>query len=183
MLHHVELWVPDLRRALVSWQWLLEVMGYTLFQEWPEGRSWRLGSAYIVLEQSPALTDRRHDRCRPGLNHLAFHVESQVLLDALVEQAPAHGWTLLFPETSPLRRRRSALRRVLGGCGRVRGGARRRRFLRSRCHPVETDAKRIGASGCGAWFCVPGLVQHFLERRRFRHGYGADPVYRHPRRP
>ncbi|WP_433219836.1 VOC family protein [Microtetraspora malaysiensis] len=101
MLHHVELWVPDLRRALVSWQWLLEVMGYTLFQEWPEGRSWRLGSAYIVLEQSPALTDGRHDRCRPGLNHLAFHVESQVLLDALVEQAPAHGWTLLFPERHP----------------------------------------------------------------------------------
>ncbi|MGI5492778.1 VOC family protein [Microtetraspora malaysiensis] len=101
MVHHVELWVPDLRRALVSWQWLLEVMGYTPFQEWPEGRSWRLGSAYIVLEQSPALTDGRHDRCRPGLNHLAFHIESQVLLDALVEQAPAHGWALLFPERHP----------------------------------------------------------------------------------
>ncbi|WP_067140059.1 VOC family protein [Microtetraspora malaysiensis] len=101
MMHHVELWVPDLRRALVGWQWLLEVMGYTLFQEWPEGRSWRLGSAYIVLEQSPALTDGRHDRWRPGLNHLAFHVESQILLDALVEQAPAHGWTLLFPERHP----------------------------------------------------------------------------------
>ncbi|WP_067186335.1 VOC family protein [Microtetraspora niveoalba] len=101
MLHHVELWVPDLRRSLVSWEWLMEALGYSAFQEWAEGRSWRLGSVYIVLEQSPALSDERHDRCRPGLNHLAFHVESRALLDVLVDQAGARGWTLLFPDRHP----------------------------------------------------------------------------------
>ncbi|MFC0431774.1 VOC family protein [Kutzneria buriramensis] len=77
-LHHVELWVPDLARA---------------------GRSWRLGETYIVVEESPALTSDVHDRRRPGLNHLAFHVGDRV--DSLVAAAPSHGWTLLFPDQHP----------------------------------------------------------------------------------
>jgi catechol 2,3-dioxygenase-like lactoylglutathione lyase family enzyme len=99
--HHIEIWVPDLHRAIHSWGWLLEQLGYVAFQSWPDGRSWRLGPTYIVVEQSPALTAADHDRCRPGLNHLAFHVEGTHLIDALTEQAPQHGWTLLFPDRHP----------------------------------------------------------------------------------
>lgn len=101
MLHHVELWVPDLPRAVASWQWLLESLGYTPFQEWSDGRSWRSGATYVVLEQSPALSADRHERRRPGLNHLAFHGGSRAEVDALVERAPAHGWTLMFPDRHP----------------------------------------------------------------------------------
>ncbi|MGW0522964.1 VOC family protein [Crossiella sp. NPDC003009] len=101
MLHHVELWVPDLRRAVGSFGWLLEALGYREFQRWDGGRSWRLGSTYVVLEQSPALTADRHDRCRPGLNHLAFHVEDAAAVDRLTAEAGRHGWTLLFPERHP----------------------------------------------------------------------------------
>ncbi|GAA3530649.1 hypothetical protein GCM10022419_007070 [Nonomuraea rosea] len=100
-LHHVEIWVPDLPRALASWPWLLEELGYTLFQDWPDGRSWRLGATYVVLEQSPALTSDRHDRRRPGLNHLAFHAGDRALVDSLVARAPEHGWSLLFPDRHP----------------------------------------------------------------------------------
>ncbi|MET8003642.1 VOC family protein [Nonomuraea glycinis] len=100
-LHHVEVWVPDLQRAVISWQWLLQALGYTLFQDWSAGRSWRLGATYLVLEQSSALSADRHDRCRPGVNHLAFHVEGRALVEALAEQAPAHGWTLMFPDRHP----------------------------------------------------------------------------------
>ncbi|GAA2307760.1 hypothetical protein GCM10010149_67200 [Nonomuraea roseoviolacea subsp. roseoviolacea] len=100
-LHHVEIWVPDLHRAIAAWQWLLTALGYTEFQNWSDGRSWRLGDTYLVLEQSPALSADRHDRRRPGLNHLAFHVGSRALLDALVEQGPAHGWTLMFADRHP----------------------------------------------------------------------------------
>jgi hypothetical protein len=52
-LHHVELWVPDLPRAALEWGWLLGELGYAVFQDWPQGRSWRLGATYIVIEQSP----------------------------------------------------------------------------------------------------------------------------------
>ncbi|MER5384365.1 VOC family protein [Streptomyces sp. NPDC002688] len=101
MLHHIELWVPDLGRAVRSWGWLLERLGYVPYQDWPDGRSWRLGDTYLVFEQSPALTGDRHDRLRPGLNHLAFRIERRAELDTLVEEAPGFGWTLLFPERHP----------------------------------------------------------------------------------
>jgi len=101
LLHHVELWVPDLHRAERSWGWLLTALGAEPFQSWPHGRSWRKGAVYVVIEQSPDLTDGEHDRRRPGLNHLAFHAGTPARLDELVREAPAHGWTLLFPERHP----------------------------------------------------------------------------------
>lgn len=100
-LHHVELWVPDLGRAIASIGWLLEALGYQAFQDWDDGRSWRFGETYIVVEQSPALSDGLHDRQRPGLNHLAFHSGSRSETDRLVADAAGHGWTLLFGEDHP----------------------------------------------------------------------------------
>jgi catechol 2,3-dioxygenase-like lactoylglutathione lyase family enzyme len=100
-LHHVELWVPSLERATRSWGWLLERLGFELFQDWPAGRSWRLDSTYLVFEQSPALSADRHERTRPGLNHLALHAGTRDEVDRLVAAAPEHGWTLLFPDRHP----------------------------------------------------------------------------------
>lgn len=101
LLHHVEIWVPDLRRAIVHWGWLLESLGYTVFQDWEAGRSWRLGETYLVVEQSPALSAAEHDRCRPGLNHLAFHVETSAEVDKLAAESAGHGWTLMFADKHP----------------------------------------------------------------------------------
>src|SRR5690606_17519334 len=100
-LHHVELWVPDLARAVRSWGWLLTELGYVPHQEWDAGRSWHLGPTHLVVAQSPALTATAHDRRRPGLNHLAFHVGPRARLDALVAAAPEHGWRLLFADRHP----------------------------------------------------------------------------------
>jgi catechol 2,3-dioxygenase-like lactoylglutathione lyase family enzyme len=100
-IHHLEIWVPNLDKAIASWGWLLTAMGYRMFQDWPGGRSWRAGHAYIVVEQSPARTASRHDRCRPGLNHLAFHVTSRELVDELTREAMLHGWRLMFTEQHP----------------------------------------------------------------------------------
>jgi catechol 2,3-dioxygenase-like lactoylglutathione lyase family enzyme len=100
-IHHIELWVPNLDRAIVSWGWLLTSLGYRMFQDWPGGRSWQSGHAYIVVEQSPARTALRHDRCRPGLNHLAFHVSGRDLVDDLTAEALLHGWRLMFPDEHP----------------------------------------------------------------------------------
>ncbi|HBW20406.1 MAG: VOC family protein [Streptosporangiaceae bacterium] len=100
-LHHVELWVPDLDRAVASWSWLLGELGYQACQDWPAGRSWRAGDTYIVVEQSPDLLPGRPERCRAGLNHLAFHVRDRAAVDALAAAAPAHGWQLLFADRHP----------------------------------------------------------------------------------
>ena len=100
-LHHVEVWIPDLAAASRSWGWLLGELGWTLHQDWPAGRSWRLGATYIVLEESPALTGRTHDRRAPGLNHLAFHAGPPAAVERLVTTAGEYGWTLLFPDRHP----------------------------------------------------------------------------------
>lgn len=100
-LHHVELWVPDLAGAYPGWDWLLTELGWQPFQDWPVGRSWRLDSTYLVLEESPARAGQVHDRLAPGLNHLAFHAGSTTEVDRLVAQAPTYGWTLLFPDRHP----------------------------------------------------------------------------------
>jgi hypothetical protein len=35
------------------------------------------------------------------VNHLAFHAGSRRDVDAMVVEAPAHGWSLLFTEAHP----------------------------------------------------------------------------------
>jgi catechol 2,3-dioxygenase-like lactoylglutathione lyase family enzyme len=100
-LHHVELWVPDLAGSLQPWGWLFAELGWRQFQDWPGGRSWRLGDTYIVLEQSPAMSGPTHDRLAPGLNHLAFTVVDTAAVDRLASGAPAHGWSLMFTDRHP----------------------------------------------------------------------------------
>lgn len=100
-LHHVELWVPELGRAVVEWGWLLGELGYEQFQDWAAGRSWRLGGTYLVVEQSSAMVGSEHERMHPGLNHLAFHAGTAAEVDALVGSAADHGWTALFADRYP----------------------------------------------------------------------------------
>ncbi|MFE1949627.1 VOC family protein [Streptomyces sp. NPDC059524] len=100
-LHHVEIWVPELDRALASLGWLFQTLGYAVSQSWDTGRSWSLGPTYVVLEQSTDLTADGYDRRRPGLNHLAFHVKDASTLEELVADASRNGWTLMFPELHP----------------------------------------------------------------------------------
>ncbi|MFE3943353.1 trifunctional class I SAM-dependent methyltransferase/NUDIX hydrolase/VOC family protein [Streptomyces sp. NPDC059118] len=100
-VHHIELWVPDLAAAERGWGWLLGELGHVPYQRWEHGRSWRRGDSYVVVERSPDLTPGPHDRHRPGLNHLAFHVRDRATLDALVARAPEHGWRPLFEDRYP----------------------------------------------------------------------------------
>ena len=104
MLHHLTLWVPDLGRARESWSWLLGQLGYArdrsidtvlLFRH-PDGFA-------IALEQSADMVPGMlYSRMRPGLNHLAFTLDSGPQLDALVREAPAWGWSSLHGDRHPI---------------------------------------------------------------------------------
>jgi catechol 2,3-dioxygenase-like lactoylglutathione lyase family enzyme len=100
MLHHVELWVQDLARAEATFGWLFTELGWTEYQRWNAGVSWKLDRTYVVVEQSPALTGP-HDRMKAGLNHLALHAGTRENVDRLTEAARHHGWRLMFADKHP----------------------------------------------------------------------------------
>ena len=100
-LHHVEIWVADIAAAKREWGWLLGRLGYRLGDDWGHGQAWELGSLYIVIESGPDVAPGRHDRLRPGLNHLAFHAGSRGDVEAFVADCAAGGWRLMFADRHP----------------------------------------------------------------------------------
>lgn len=104
MLHHLTLWVPDLGRSEGPWQWLLGEMGYVLDRSVERVLVFRHGGGFAVaLEQSPDMVaGALYSRLRPGVNHIAFTLESEVLLDDIVAKASDHGWSLLPIDRHPI---------------------------------------------------------------------------------
>jgi len=100
-VHHVELWVADLGRAEASLGWLFTELGWREHQRWPRGVSWRNGITYVVVEDSPDRLGDRHERTRPGLNHLALHAGDRAELDRITAAAVTHGWRLMFADRHP----------------------------------------------------------------------------------
>jgi catechol 2,3-dioxygenase-like lactoylglutathione lyase family enzyme len=103
-IHHLTLWVPDLARADESWTWLLGELGYrpdrsldaVLLLRHP-------GGAIVALESSPDMVPGMlYSRQRPGLNHIAFNVDSFERLRRIAIEAPAHGWSPLPTDRHPL---------------------------------------------------------------------------------
>ncbi|MBP7204941.1 MAG: hypothetical protein KBA54_00330, partial [Candidatus Cloacimonetes bacterium] len=86
-LHHVELYVRDLQTSRRFWSWLMERLGYKLFQDWDAGFSYLLGETYLVFVQAEErFLDIPYHRCRAGLNHLAFHAGSRKFVDELTSE-------------------------------------------------------------------------------------------------
>lgn len=102
MLHHVELYVSDLARALAFWTPLLERLGYHESQRWSEGVSYLHGETYLCFVQAPAehLPAGYHRR-RVGLNHLAFHAASRAQVDELTQWAAEAGHPVLYADRHP----------------------------------------------------------------------------------
>ena len=102
MIHHIELYVSDLKRSIDFWGWLLEELGYHAFQKWEQGQSWKLGDAYIVFVQAEEkYMDTPYHRKRVGLNHLAFHAGTRVRVDELTEVLRARGTAILYADKHP----------------------------------------------------------------------------------
>jgi len=106
MLHHVTLWVPDLQRAERSWSWLLGRLGYASDRTVGAVLLYRHpGGFAVALEQSPDMVPGMlYSRMRPGLNHLAFHVDSAALLASISDHAGDNGWSPLSGDRHPIAR-------------------------------------------------------------------------------
>ncbi|WP_026582107.1 VOC family protein [Bacillus sp. J33] len=102
LIHHIELNVSDLKASVSFWGWFLEEMGYSPFQKWEKGQSWKLGDTYIVFVQ----TEQRflavpYHRSRVGLNHLAFHGRSREQVDYITGQMEEKGVAILYKDKHP----------------------------------------------------------------------------------
>ncbi|CAM3547269.1 reverse transcriptase-like protein [Micrococcus flavus] len=100
-LHHVEIWVADLEAARASLGWLFEQLGYASGDAWAEGCTYRGAGEYLVLESGRDVAAGRHDRLRPGLNHLAFRAGTRAEVDRLAARAQERGFSLLFADRHP----------------------------------------------------------------------------------
>ncbi|MFB4212656.1 VOC family protein [Shouchella sp. JSM 1781072] len=102
LLHHIELYVSDLKKSTEFWGWLLESLGYEKYQEWDEGKSWKLGDTYMVFVQTEEkYLDPPYHRKRVGLNHLAFHAKSTAHIDEMTEAFKHKQVPILYEATHP----------------------------------------------------------------------------------
>jgi len=86
----------------VFWGWFLEALGYEPFQKWDSGKSWRSGETYIVFVQADeAFLDIPYHRKRVGMNHLAFHANSQQQVDEITDILRKKGINILYQDRHP----------------------------------------------------------------------------------
>jgi catechol 2,3-dioxygenase-like lactoylglutathione lyase family enzyme len=101
-LHHIEIYVSNLERSCEFWGWFLEFLGYSPFQVWAEGKSWKLNSTYIVFVQvQERYLHPPYHRCRVGLNHIAFLAESSDQVDQITNLILKRGLTVLYLDRHP----------------------------------------------------------------------------------
>lgn len=94
-LHHIELYVSNLKRSIDFWGWFLDEMGYEPFQEWESGRSWRLGEMYMVFVQAETrFLDIPYHWGRVALIHLAFHAASRQQVDEITRKLKSREVTI-----------------------------------------------------------------------------------------
>jgi catechol 2,3-dioxygenase-like lactoylglutathione lyase family enzyme len=102
LIHHIEINVSKLEVSINFWEWFLEELGYRPFQEWNQGKSWRLGETYIVFVQTKEkYLDVPYHRSRTGLNHLAFHADSREEVDQFTRRLEERGVTILYRDKHP----------------------------------------------------------------------------------
>jgi len=101
-LHHVEIYVHDLRSARDFWGWLLPKLGYKLYSEWGNGFDYIFGETYLVFVQTDArFRETTYHRCRAGLNHLAFQGGSRAEVDSLTDELRSRGVRILYEDRHP----------------------------------------------------------------------------------
>ena len=102
MLHHVEIYVSDLETSRAFYDFLLTKLGYSLYQEWEDGLSFKKAEQYLVFVQTPQdFLEAGYHRCRTGLNHLAFHAGTPDDIDQWRKELLTRRVKLLYNDRYP----------------------------------------------------------------------------------
>ncbi|MFD1030011.1 VOC family protein [Metaplanococcus flavidus] len=102
MLHHIELNVSNLKTSRKFYDMLFPLLGYSLYQEWAEGFSYKHKETYIVFVQTePEFLEFGYHRKSAGLNHIAFHASSSSEVDAITEKMRQSGRKILYQDRHP----------------------------------------------------------------------------------
>ncbi|MBB6452505.1 catechol 2,3-dioxygenase-like lactoylglutathione lyase family enzyme [Salirhabdus euzebyi] len=102
LLHHIEIYVSNLKQTVEFWEWFLEELGYASFQQWESGHSWKLDDTYIVFVQTEdRFLDPPYHRSRVGLNHLAFHATSRQHVDEMTNKLKEREINILYSDKHP----------------------------------------------------------------------------------
>jgi catechol 2,3-dioxygenase-like lactoylglutathione lyase family enzyme len=102
MLHHVEIYVSDLKKSTKFWTPFMQLMGYEA-EKWSGGINYlKDGQSYFCFLPAPKehLAAGYH-RKRVGLNHLAFTGNSRAHVDEIAAWVKASGFTSLYNEKYP----------------------------------------------------------------------------------
>lgn len=103
MLHHIEIYVSDLERAIRFWTPFMEKLGYEA-ERWSGGMNYVAGMTepYLCLLQvSKEHLSVGYHRKRVGLNHLAFTAKSRQHVDEVRAWLKESGHTLLYDDRYP----------------------------------------------------------------------------------
>jgi catechol 2,3-dioxygenase-like lactoylglutathione lyase family enzyme len=101
-LHHVEINVHHLSRTKAFYGWLMDELGYDVFQEWDNGISYKNGSAYLVFTQTEENYKQfSFHRKHTGLNHLAFWAKSCAHVEHLRVQLNVNKVPFLYNDQYP----------------------------------------------------------------------------------
>jgi catechol 2,3-dioxygenase-like lactoylglutathione lyase family enzyme len=77
-------------------------LGYSLYQEWEQGFSFKLGDTYLVFVQTrEGFNATEYHRCRTGLNHFAFRAASRDQVDAITTELRSRGIQILYEDRHP----------------------------------------------------------------------------------
>ncbi|MBK7252789.1 MAG: VOC family protein [Ignavibacteria bacterium] len=103
IIHHIEIYVSDLERTILFWEWLLtKKFTYEIFQKWDRGISFKLGETYIVFVQTEKkYLSNPYNRKNTGLNHLAFHCSSKEFVDTLTKELKEKSIHILYSDRHP----------------------------------------------------------------------------------
>ncbi len=103
IIHHIEIYVSDLKRTILFWEWLLtKKFTYEIFQKWDRGISFKLGETYIVFVQTEKkYLSNPYNRKNTGLNHLAFHCSSKEFVDTLTKELKEKNINILYADKHP----------------------------------------------------------------------------------